>query len=87
MLLDATFPLIAMLSVYMGLVLVGYFREQMDRRRIRSAFARYLCPPSSSDWLNRQQLVLGGEPYHDGSVQRHARLSSIAETYNDNQAG
>ena len=44
MLFDATFPLIATLSVYMSMVLMGYFREQLDRRRIRSAFAQYLSP-------------------------------------------
>src|SRR5262245_42908757 len=61
-LLDASFPLIAMLSVYMGLVLVGYFREQVDRRRIRSAFAYYLSPTLVERLAQSpQQLVLGGE--------------------------
>ena len=43
-LLDPTFPLIVTLSVYVSLVLIGYFREQLDRQRIRSAFAQYSSP-------------------------------------------
>ena len=44
LLFDATFPLIAIFTTYMTLVFINYFREQADRRRIRSAFSRYLSP-------------------------------------------
>ena len=89
MLLDATFPLIAMLSVYMGLVLVGYFREQMDRRRIRSAFAHYLSPTLVERLAQSpQQLVLGGEDRIMTVLFSDMRdFTSIAETYNDNPSG
>lgn len=89
MLLDATFPLIAMLSVYMGLVLVGYFREQMDRRRIRSAFAHYLSPTLVERLAqSRKQLVLGGEDRIMTVLFSDVRdFTSIAETYKDNPGG
>ena len=89
MLLDATFPLIAMLSVYMGLVLVGYFREQMDRRRIRSAFAHYLSPTLVERLAQSpQQLVLGGEDRIMTVLFSDMRdFTSIAETYKDNPSG
>ena len=62
MLLDPTFPLIIIFSVYMGLALVGYVREQLDRRRIRSAFSQYLSPSLVEQLANSpKKLVLGGE--------------------------
>jgi adenylate cyclase len=62
LLLDPTFPLIATLSVYMSLALLGYFREQVDRHRIRSAFAQYLSPSLVEELANApHKLVLGGQ--------------------------
>ena len=62
MLLDPTFPLIIVFSVYMALALIGYFREQLDRRRIRSAFSQYLSPSLVEQLANSpEKLVLGGE--------------------------
>jgi adenylate cyclase len=89
MLLDATFPLIAMLSVYIGLVLVGYVREQMDRRRIRSAFAHYLSPTLVERLAQSpKQLVLGGEDRIMTVLFSDVRdFTSIAETYKDDPGG
>jgi adenylate cyclase len=89
MLLDASFPLLATISVYMGLVLVGYFREQMDRRRIRSAFAHYLSPTLVERLAQSpQQLVLGGEDRTMTVLFSDVRdFTSIAETYKDNPGG
>jgi adenylate cyclase len=89
MLLDASFPLIAMLTVYMGLVLVGYVREQIDRRRIRSAFAHYLSPTLVERLAQSpQQLVLGGEDRIMTVLFSDVRdFTSIAETYKDNPGG
>src|SRR5262249_12270860 len=52
LLLDATFPLTVTLAVYVSFVLIGYFREQLDRRRIRSAFAQYLAPSLVEELAN-----------------------------------
>jgi adenylate cyclase len=86
---DATFPLVAILSVYVSLVVIGYFREQLDRRRIRSAFAQYLSP-TLVERLARSpaQLVLGGEDRIMTVLFSDVRdFTSIAETYKDNPQG
>ena len=89
MLFDATFPLIATLSVYMSMVLMGYFREQLDRRRIRSAFAQYLSPTLVEQLANSpQRLVLGGEERIITVLFSDVRgFTTIAETYKDNPHG
>jgi adenylate cyclase len=88
-LFDATFPLIATLSVYMSMVLMGYFREQLDRRRIRSAFAQYLSPTLVEQLANSpQRLVLGGEERVITVLFSDVRgFTTIAETYKDNPHG
>ena len=42
----SSFPLLSSLVIYVTLVFINYFREQTDRRRIRSAFGQYLSPDS-----------------------------------------
>ena len=61
-LLDATFPLATTFLVYATLVFTNYFREQVDQRRIRSAFGRYLSPALVDELArNPDRLALGGE--------------------------
>ncbi len=61
-LLDVTFPLMSSLAIYVALVFVNYFREQIDRRRIRSAFGQYLSPTLVEQLAQSpDKLVLGGE--------------------------
>jgi adenylate cyclase len=89
MMFDPVFPLIAIISVYTGLTLMGYFREQLDRRRIRSAFAQYLSPTLVERLAkSRKQLVLGGEDRVMTVLFSDVRgFTSIAETYKDNPNG
>jgi adenylate cyclase len=89
MLFDVTFPLLATLSVYMSLVLIGYFREQADRRRIRSAFAQYLAPSVVEQLANSpQKLVLGGEQRKVTVLFSDVRgFTRISETYKDDPQG
>ncbi|NNM73175.1 CHASE2 domain-containing protein [Enterovirga aerilata] len=62
LLLDATFPLGASFLVYLTLVFTNYFREQVDRSRIRSAFGQYLSPALVEQLAqNPEKLRLGGE--------------------------
>lgn len=62
LLFDFTFPLIASTSVYLVLVFNSYFREQAQRRRIRSAFGQYLSPALVEQLAQSpDKLVLGGE--------------------------
>ena len=78
-----------MLSVYMSLVVIGYFREQLDRRRIRSAFAQYLSPTLVERLAKSpKQLVLGGEDRVMTVLFSDVRgFTTIAETYKDNPNG
>lgn len=88
-LFDATFPLITVLSVYVSLTGMGYFREQLDRRRIRSAFAQYLSPTLVERLAHSQkQLVLGGEDRVMTVLFSDVRdFTSISESYKDNPQG
>jgi adenylate cyclase len=89
MLFDVTFPLTVTLSVYMSLVVIGYFREQLDRRRIRSAFAHYLSPTLVGRLAKSpRQLVLGGEERVMTVLFSDIRsFTTISETYKDDPQG
>jgi adenylate cyclase len=89
MLFDATFPIIAVSSVYASLVVVGYFREQLDRRRIRTAFAQYLSPTLVDQLAkSRKQLVLGGEDRIMTVLFSDVRgFTTISETFKDDPRG
>ena len=61
-LIDATYPLISSASIYLTLVFSSYFREQSQRRQIRSAFSQYLSPALVAQLAQSpEKLVLGGE--------------------------
>ena len=89
MLFDVTYPLTVMLAVYMSLVLIGYFREQLDRRRIRSAFGQYLSPTLVERLAkSSKQLVLGGEERIMTVLFSDVRgFTTISETYKDDPQG
>jgi adenylate cyclase len=89
MLFDATFPLVAILAVYMSVVVIGYFREQLDRQRIRSAFGQYLSPTLVERLAkSSKQLVLGGEDRIMTVMFSDVRgFTTIAESYKDNPHG
>lgn len=88
-LIDPTFPLIAMLSVYTSVALIGYFREQSDRRRIRSAFSQYLSPRLVEQLADSpQKLVLGGEERVMTILFSDVRgFTAISETFADDPQG
>jgi len=89
MLFDATFPLTVILSVSVSLIMIGYFREQLDRRRIRSAFSHYLSPNLVERLAKSpKQLVLGGEERVMTVLFSDVRsFTTISETYKDNPQG
>ena len=61
-LLDATYPLTSSAAIYLTLVFSSYFREQSQRRQIRSAFSQYLSPALVAQLAQSpEKLVLGGE--------------------------
>jgi len=88
-LLDATFPALALVSVYMSVVVIGYFREQLDRRRIRLAFGQYLSPTLVERLAKSSKgLVLGGEDRIMTVLFSDVRgFTTISESYKDNPQG
>jgi adenylate cyclase len=62
LLIDVTYPLISSAAIYLTLVFSSYFREQSQRRQIRSAFSQYLSPALVAQLAQSpEKLVLGGE--------------------------
>jgi adenylate cyclase len=88
-LLDFTFPLLASFSVYLCLVFVNYYREQTQRRRIRSAFGQYLAPSLVEQLAqSREKLVLGGEVRAMTIMFSDVRgFTAISELYKDDPHG
>ena len=88
-LIDPTFPLVVALTVYIGLTLIGYFREQIDRRRIRSAFSQYLSPSLVEELANSPgKLVLGGEERNMTVLFSDVRgFTTIAESFGNDPKG
>lgn len=89
LLFDVSFPLIAIFVTYLTLVFINYFREQKDRRQIRSAFAHYLSPTLVEQLANSpQKLVLGGETRDMTILFSDVRgFTSISETFKDDPQG
>ncbi|WP_232629869.1 CHASE2 domain-containing protein [Methylobacterium sp. Leaf118] len=88
-LLDATFPLGASLTVYAVLVFTNYTREQTQRQRIRSAFGQYLSPALVDELAaSPEKLRLGGEERPLTIMFSDVRgFTGIAEFYRNDPAG
>jgi adenylate cyclase len=89
LLLDPSFPLLVILFLYVSLMLLGYFREQAERRRIRSAFAQYLSPSLVEQLANSPgKLALGGEERNMTILFSDVRgFTAIAETFRNDPKG
>jgi adenylate cyclase len=88
-LIDATYPLLSTFLIYLTLIFINYFREQLQRRRIRSAFGQYLSP-SLVDKLahSHETLTLGGEDRNMTIMFSDVRgFTSISEMYKDDPQG
>jgi adenylate cyclase len=88
-LIDATFPLLATFLVYLTLIFINYFREQLQRRRIRTAFGQYLAPSLVEQLANsHEKLVLGGEEREMTILFSDVRgFTTISETYKHDPQG
>jgi adenylate cyclase len=61
-LIDAVYPSIALLFVYLAASLSGYIATERERARVRSAFGHYVAAPLVEELArNRDKLKLGGE--------------------------
>jgi adenylate cyclase len=89
LLIDATFPLMSSLAIYIALVFVNYFREQLDRQYIRSTFSQYLSPTVVAQIAkSREKLALGGQSRTMTIMFSDVRgFTTIAELYKDDPEG
>ncbi|HZD90532.1 MAG TPA: adenylate/guanylate cyclase domain-containing protein [Pseudolabrys sp.] len=89
LLFDATFPLLSSFIVLGTLVFFNYFREQMQRRRIRFAFGQYLAPALVEKLAHSQEeLVLGGEEREMTILFSDVRgFTTISETFKHDPHG
>ncbi len=89
LLLDLTFPLLSSFVIYIVLVFISYLREQVDRRRIRSAFGQYLSPALVEQLAQSpEKLVLGGEERNMTIMFSDVRgFTTISESYKHDPQG
>ena len=89
LLLDATYPLLSSFIILWTLVFFNYFREQMQRRRIRFAFGQYLAPALVERLAHsHEELVLGGEERNMTILFSDVRgFTTISEIYKDDPQG
>ena len=88
-LIDATSPLLATAMIYLTLIFSNYFREQLQRRRIRSAFGQYLAPSLVEKLAHSHEtLTLGGEDRNMTIMFSDVRgFTTISEIYKDDPQG
>jgi adenylate cyclase len=88
-LIDASYPLISSIAVFWTLVFINYFREERQRRQIRSAFGHYLSPEFVEELArNPQRLELGGETKELTILFSDVRnFTTISESYKSNPQG
>jgi adenylate cyclase len=89
LLIDFTFPLLSSAAIYLVLVFGSYFREQTQRRRIRSAFGQYLSPALVEQLAQSpEKLVLGGEERDMTIMFSDVRgFTSISESFKHDPQG
>lgn len=84
-LLDAAFPLLGGLFIFLTMVFVNYYREEAQRQQIRSAFSQYISPDLVAQLAKEpDRLVLGGETRELSILFSDVRgFTSISESYKD----
>ena len=88
-LFDVAYPLISSAAVLTVMVFTNYFREEAQRRQIRSAFGQYLSPDLVEQLAqNPDRLVLGGETREMTIMFSDVRgFTSISESYKSDPQG
>jgi adenylate cyclase len=89
LLIDFTYPLLSSLVIYLTLVFTNYFKEQAQRRQIRSAFGQYLSPALVEQLAQApEKLVLGGEQRDMTIMFSDVRgFTTISELYKSDPQG
>jgi adenylate cyclase len=88
-LLDVTYPLLSSFIVYLTLMFINYFREQVQRRRVHTAFGQYLAPALVEQLAqSHEKLVLGGEERDMTIMFSDVRgFTTISELYKHDPQG
>lgn len=88
-LFDVAYPLLASVAVLTVMVFTNYFREEAQRRQIRSAFSQYLSPDLVEQLASEpDRLVLGGETREMTIMFSDVRgFTSISESYKSDPQG
>ena len=89
MLVDVAYPTISSVGVFLVLVFTNYFREEAQRRQIRSAFGQYLSPALVEQLADDpDRLVLGGETRDMTVLFSDVRgFTTISESYKNDPQG
>jgi len=89
LLLDATYPVFVIITLFIFTVTANYMREERQRQRIRTAFGQYLSPGLVDQLTeNPEKLVLGGETRELSVLFCDVRrFTAISESYHDNPQG
>jgi adenylate cyclase len=89
LLIDFTYPLLSTTLIYLSLIFSNFVREQRQRRRIRSAFSRYLSPALVEQLAEApEKLVLGGEEREMTIMFSDVRgFTAISESYKHDPHG
>ena len=89
LLIDVAYPVISSLGVFLVLVFTNYFREEAQRRQIRSAFGQYLSPALVEKLADEpERLVLGGETRNMTILFSDVRgFTTISESYKNDPQG
>ncbi|MCB1455325.1 MAG: adenylate/guanylate cyclase domain-containing protein [Nitratireductor sp.] len=89
MLIDATFPSAAMLTMFVAMATANYIREERQKRQIRGAFGQYLSPALVDQLTDDPELLtLGGETRPLSVLFTDVRkFTTISESYKTNPQG
>ncbi|MDP6353418.1 MAG: adenylate/guanylate cyclase domain-containing protein [Alphaproteobacteria bacterium] len=85
MLVDAVYPSLSGLAMYMSLTYMNYIREEAQKKQVRGAFSMYMSPALVEKLAKEPDLLrLGGEMKDMSLLFADIRgFTTISETYKD----
>lgn len=83
-LIDASYPSLAIFTMFVALSYLNYIREERERRQIKNAFSHYVSPALLRDLAdNPEKLALGGETRNITVLFSDIRgFTTISERFN-----
>ena len=88
-LLDATYPALVTILLFVLMITASYIREERQRKRIRGAFGQYLSPALVDQLTEHpEKLILGGETRQLSILFSDIRgFTTISEDFRQDPAG